>query len=74
MTAILRLGDSLKAMLGKASEYTVDPGSSVRDALVLLGIKPELVAMVSVGGDIQTKDYVIREGDVIKIMAVIGGG
>lgn len=74
MSATLRLGDSLKAMLGKASEYTVQSGSSVRDILVSLDIKPELVAMVSVGGEIQTKDYVIQDGDIVKVMAVIGGG
>ncbi len=74
MSATLRLGDSLKAMLGKAGEYTVQPGSSVRDTLVSLEIKPELVAMVTVAGELQTKDYVIQEGDVVRVMAVIGGG
>ena len=74
MTAILRLGDSLKAMLGKESEYAVEPGRSVREAIVGLGIKPELVAMVTVDGEMQTKDYMIRDGDSIRIMAVIGGG
>jgi sulfur carrier protein ThiS len=74
MTAILRLGDSLKAMLGKESEYTVEPGRSVRETIIALGIKPELVAMVSVDGQMQTKDYIIRDGDAIRILAVIGGG
>lgn len=74
MPAILRLGDSLKAMLGKESEYAVAAGRTVRDTLIAMGIQPELVAMVSVAEEIQMKDYVIREGDVVRIMAVIGGG
>jgi sulfur carrier protein ThiS len=74
MTATLRLGASLKILLGGRDEFTVEPGRSVRDTLVSLEIKPELVAMVSVNEEQQSKDYVIHEGDVIRVIAVIGGG
>ncbi len=74
MTATLRLGASLKNLLGGKDEFTVEPGHSVRETLVSLGIKPELVAMVSVNEEQQSKDYVIQKGDTIRVMAVIGGG
>ncbi len=74
MTATLRLGASLKVLLGGKDEFTVEPGRSVRDTLTSLGIKPELVAMVSINEEQRSKDYVIQEGDVIRVLAVIGGG
>jgi sulfur carrier protein ThiS len=30
--------------------------------------------MVTVNGEMQPKEYVIQEGDSIRLMAVIGGG
>jgi sulfur carrier protein ThiS len=74
MSATLRFGASLRSMLGLQDEFTVEPGRSVRDTLVLLSIKPELVAMVSVNEELQMKDYIIQEGDSIRALAVIGGG
>ena len=74
MTATLRLGDSLKNLLGSKGEFIVEPGHNVRETIARLGFKPELVAMVTVNGEMQPKEYVIQEGDSIRLMAVIGGG
>jgi sulfur carrier protein ThiS len=74
MSATLRFGASLKNMLGLKDELAVEPGRSVRETLISLSIKPELVAMVSVNEEMQTKDYIIQEGDYIRALAVIGGG
>jgi len=74
MTATIRLGASLKNLLGSKDEFTVQPGHNVRETIVSLGIKPELVAMVSVNDEMQTKDYIIQEGDTVRLVAVIGGG
>jgi sulfur carrier protein ThiS len=74
MPTTLRLSASLKNLLGGKDEYTIEPGRTVRETLPLMGIKPELVAMVSVNGEMKTKDYVIQEGDTIRLLAVIGGG
>jgi sulfur carrier protein ThiS len=74
MPATLRFSASLKSLLGVQDELTVEPGQSVRDTLSLHGIKPELVAMVSVNGEMQTKEYIIRDKDTVRLLAVIGGG
>jgi sulfur carrier protein ThiS len=42
--------------------------------LTTLGIDPDLVAGVIVNGELQTKDYILQEKDVVKLLAVIGGG
>ena len=64
----------MKNLLGGKEEYAVEPGQAVRDTIVSLGINPDLVAMVSVNDEMQNKDYLIQDGDVIRLMAVIGGG
>jgi sulfur carrier protein ThiS len=74
MPATIRFGASLQSMLGMKNGLAVEPGRSVRETLISLSIKPELVAMVSVNDEVQTKDYIIQEGDMIRAMAVIGGG
>jgi sulfur carrier protein ThiS len=74
MSATLRLSASLKILLGGKGEFSVEAGRSVRETLPLLGIKPEVVAMVSVNGEMQTKDYIIQEKDDIQLLAVVGGG
>ena len=74
MTATIRIGASLKNLLGSKAEFTVKPGDNVREVIVSLGINPDLVAMVTVNGEMQGKDYVVQEGDTIRLMAVIGGG
>ncbi len=74
MSAIIRPLGMLKDYLGEVNQATVDSGVSVRDALGLIGINPDLVAGVFVNGDQQTKDYVLQDGDIVKLLAVIGGG
>ncbi len=74
MSATLRFGASLRNMLGLREEFSVEPGRSVRDTLVSLSIKPELVAMVIINEEMETKEYIIQEGDFIRALAVIGGG
>ena len=74
MTATIRLGASLKNLLGGKDTFTVEPGQTVRETIRPLGINPELVAMVSVNDELQNKDYVIQDRDEIRLMAVIGGG
>jgi sulfur carrier protein ThiS len=52
----------------------VEAGSTVRVTLENAGIRPELVALVMVNDEQRDKDYVLQDGDILKVMAVIGGG
>jgi sulfur carrier protein ThiS len=74
MTATIRPLGMLKDYLGELNETTVEAGISVRQTLGLIGINPDLVAGVFVNGEQQSKDYVLQDGDIVKLLAVIGGG
>ena len=75
MPAILRPIGHLKGLVNDQIEITVPAGISVREALVRVKIPPEVVALVVINGVHQTdKNTVLDEGDVVKLMAVIGGG
>jgi len=64
----------LKTYVDNLTETVVEPGRSVRQTLVDLGIPPELVALVVVNDVQQDKDYVLSDGDFVRVFAVIGGG
>jgi sulfur carrier protein ThiS len=74
MTATLVPVGVLKNYAGEMSEVAVEPGRPVRQILTDLGIPAELVALVTVNGVQQDKDYLVKDGDVIKLLAVMGGG
>ena len=75
MPVTLRPIGHLKSYLKEGEELTVPPGKSIRDTLREAGIPPEVVALVVVNDVHQTdKETVLQEGDVVRVMAVIGGG
>lgn len=74
MPVVIRPLGMLKDYIGGQSETTVEAGRSIRETMLALGIPPELAALVLVNDEHQDKEYVLQEGDVLKVMAVIGGG
>ena len=74
MTAIIRTSSALQTSLDGKVEFEVEAGLSVRESLLKINIKPELIALVIVAGEQKSKDYIIQEKDVVKVMAIIGGG
>jgi sulfur carrier protein ThiS len=74
MSATLRPLGMLKSYIGDLKETTVETGLSVRETLTIIGINPDLVAGVFVNEEQQTKDYILQDGDIVKLLAVIGGG
>ncbi|MBE3067016.1 MAG: MoaD/ThiS family protein [Chloroflexi bacterium] len=74
MPATLRPSGALRELVGGLAEVQVEAGRTVRETLAALGIVPEVVALVVVNEEQRSKDYVIQEGDVIRVLAVIGGG
>ncbi len=74
MPATIRPSGALRDVVGGQAEIQVEVGRSVRDTLAALGIVPEVVALVVVNEEQRSKDYVIKEGDIVRVLAVIGGG
>jgi sulfur carrier protein ThiS len=74
MTATIRPYGILKAYIGGQFDITIDAGVSIRQAMVNFGMPPEVVALVLVNDEQESKDYVIQDGDYVKLIAVIGGG
>jgi sulfur carrier protein ThiS len=74
MTATLRPYGILKSYIGGETELAVDTGQTIRQALQALGMPPEVVALVLVNDEQQSKDYVLQDGDTVKLMAIVGGG
>ena len=64
MPAILRL---------RGQEYEVKAGMTVRDAMLQHDIQPEAVIPLRDGEPI-TEDEIVREGEKIRLVAVISGG
>lgn len=54
-------------------KYEVKENMTARDALKRLNIDPESV-LITVNGKLVTDDIVLREGDEVKLVAVISGG
>jgi len=53
--------------------YDVKPNSTARDAIKKIGLDPEAV-LVTINGKLVTDDAILREGDEVKLVAVVSGG
>jgi sulfur carrier protein ThiS len=74
MSVIVKPLGSLKQYIGGQNEASVEPGCSVSEALERLGIPAAIVALVLINDAPRDKEYVLQESDVVKLLAVIGGG
>ncbi len=54
-------------------KYEVKGGMTAREALRKIGVDPESVLIV-VNGKLATDDVLLREGDKVKLVAVVSGG
>ncbi len=57
----------------RGKEYEVRAGMTVRDAILHVGLLPESV-LATRAGELVTEDEILREGEEIKLVAVISGG
>ena len=57
----------------RGKEYEVKSGMTLRHAILKIGQQPEAV-LATREGEMITEDEILREGDVIKLIAVISGG
>jgi sulfur carrier protein ThiS len=54
-------------------KYQVKENITARDALKKIGVEPEGVLIV-VNGKLTTDDVLLRDGDKVKLVAVVSGG
>ena len=57
----------------RGKKYEVKPGCMLQDALKKAGILPEGVIAVR-DGEMILQDEILKDGDVVKLVAVISGG
>jgi sulfur carrier protein ThiS len=70
----IRLIGILKQYAHGENEITVDSGLTVRNSLFSIGIPPEIIALVLVNEIPVDKEHVLADGDIVQLIAVIGGG
>lgn len=64
----------LKTYVQGQERVTFEPGLTVAEMIEAAGIPPDLVALAMVEGAGVPRDYRPRDGETVKVMAVIGGG
>jgi menaquinone-dependent protoporphyrinogen IX oxidase len=64
----------LKSFFYNQPKITGETGRMVRETLVRLQVKPEVIAGVIVNGILQSKDFSLLDEDSVKLFAVMGGG
>jgi sulfur carrier protein len=72
MLALKEVKVSVKLIL-RQNEYEVKSGMTLRDALKKAGLSSETVLAIR-ENEMITDDEILREGEVIKLIAVISGG
>ncbi len=74
MPAYIQPVGVLKSYIGGKPEAVVEPGRTLRQTVVELGIPIDSVAMVLVNNERQANDYVLKEGDVARLIMAVSGG
>jgi len=74
MTVIFRPVGVLKSYIGGQKEVVVEAGRTIRETMLSFDMPPEIAALVMVNDEQQSKDYLLKVGDIVKLIAVIGGG
>ncbi len=59
---------------GEDVPLTVQDGQSLETACLEVGLRPDLIALFLVNGRPEPKEYILRAGDDVKLVALVGGG
>ena len=74
MSAQIKALGIIKSYIGGKNEIVIEAGNTVRETMQSLNIPPDVVALVLVNDAPQSKEYCVQDGDVVKLLAVVGGG
>jgi sulfur carrier protein len=70
----MQMRDSMPAeMILREKTYPIPSGTTIRHALEKIGVNPDAV-LPTREGELLTDDELVREGDRIRLIAVISGG
>jgi len=70
---MIRIGANLVKLILRNREYEVRPGMNLLSALQKIDIVPESV-IATREGEMILDDEILKDGDLIKLVAVISGG
>lgn len=73
MVESFKQGDTLVKLILRNKEYEVKPGMNLLAALQKINIIPESV-IATRDGEMILDDEILKDGDVVKLVAVISGG
>jgi sulfur carrier protein ThiS len=73
MVESFRQGETLVKLVLRNKEYEVRPGMTLLSALQKINIIPEGV-IATRDGEMILDDEILKDGDVVKLVAVISGG
>jgi len=71
---IIPVGLVKRKLAGRMPQELDAAGLTVRELLLQLPIKPELVAFVVVNGRLVRRDHRLSDNDVVKLVPAVGGG
>ena len=74
MSVTLRPMGFLKDYVGGQEQVELVAGPTVAEMLVGLGIPPALIALVTRGQDLSSKDYRPQDGETITVVPMVHGG
>jgi sulfur carrier protein ThiS len=73
MVESFKQGETLVKLILRNREYEVKPGMNLLAALQKINIIPESV-IATRDGEMILDDEILKDGDVVKLVAVISGG
>ena len=68
-----RQGASLVKLILREKEFEVKPGMTLLSSLQKINVLPESV-IATRSGEMILEDEILKDGDVVKLIAVISGG
>ena len=74
MSVVLVPIGMLKEYVGGQERLHLAAGPTVEEMLEAVGIPPELVAGVIRDDDLVSQDYRPEDGELIRVLAIMGGG
>jgi sulfur carrier protein len=73
MVESCKQGETLVKLILRNKEYEVKPGMTLLSALQKINVVPESV-IATRDGEMILDDEILKEGDVVRLVAVISGG